>query len=73
MQDLVSIIIPYYKKKSFFQKTIDSVKKQSYKNYEIILIYDDKSKLDLLFVGVDSILFPELIPSILFSKALIFT
>jgi teichuronic acid biosynthesis glycosyltransferase TuaG len=50
MQDLVSIIIPYYKKKSFFQKTIDSVKKQSYKNYEIILIYDDKSKLDLLFV-----------------------
>ena len=50
MQELVSIIIPYYKKKSFFQKTIDSVKKQSYKNFEIILVYDDKSKLDLSFV-----------------------
>jgi teichuronic acid biosynthesis glycosyltransferase TuaG len=50
MQDLVSIIIPYYKKKSFFKKTIDSVKKQSYKNFEIILIYDDKNQSDLSFV-----------------------
>ena len=41
MNNLVSIIIPYYKKRSFFKKTIDSVKKQTYKNFEIILIYDD--------------------------------
>tara|TARA_B100000767_G_scaffold261207_1_gene272577 strand:- start:394 stop:1143 length:750 start_codon:yes stop_codon:yes gene_type:complete len=50
MNDLVSIIIPYYKKKFFFKKTIDSIKKQTYKNFEIILIYDDKDKSDLSFI-----------------------
>jgi len=46
----VSIIIPYYKKKFYFKKTISSVLKQTYKNYEVILIYDDKDKSDLAFV-----------------------
>jgi len=41
MSDLVSIIIPYYKKKKFFKKTIKSVLGQTHKNFEIILIYDD--------------------------------
>ena len=41
MKDLVSIIIPYFKKKFFFKETINSILNQSYKNYEIILIYDD--------------------------------
>ena len=50
MNDLVSIIIPYYKKKFFLKKTIDSIKKQTYKNFEIILIYDDKDKSDLSFI-----------------------
>ena len=50
MSDLISIIIPYYKKKIFFSKTIKSVLKQSYKNFEVILIYDDISKYDLEFV-----------------------
>ena len=51
MSDLVSIIIPYYKKKKFFKKTINSVINQSYKNFEIILIYDDVNKLDLKFIN----------------------
>ena len=46
----VSIIIPYYKKKNFFLKTIKSILKQSYKNYEIILIYDDLDLEELKFV-----------------------
>ena len=46
----VSIIIPYYKKKFYFKKTISSVLKQTYKNYEVILIYDDMDKSDLAFV-----------------------
>ena len=50
MPDLVSIIIPYYKKKYFFKKTINSILNQTYKNYEIIVIYDDSKKLDLPFV-----------------------
>ena len=50
MNPLISIIIPYYKKKKFFQKTIKSVLKQTYKNFEIILIYDDVDKTELPFV-----------------------
>ena len=50
MNNLVSIIIPYYKKRFFFKKTIDSVKKQTYKNFEIILIYDDDDNSDLSFI-----------------------
>ena len=51
MKDLISIIIPYYKKKKFFRKTITSVINQSYKNFEVILIYDDVNKLDLKFIN----------------------
>ena len=47
---LVSIIIPYYKKKFFFSKTISSAVNQSYKNIEIIIIYDDTSKEELKYV-----------------------
>ena len=50
MPDLVSIIIPYYKKKKIFKKTIKSVLKQTHKNFEIILIYDDVDKAELPFV-----------------------
>ena len=43
----VSIIINYYKKSFFFEKTINSILKQTYKNYEIIVIYDDNNKTEL--------------------------
>ena len=38
---LVSVIIPYYKKKKYFSKTINSVLAQTYRNIEIIIVYDD--------------------------------
>ena len=41
--DLVSIIIPYYKKKDFISLTIESILKQSYKNFEIIIINDEQT------------------------------
>ena len=47
---LVSIIIPYFKKKNYFISTINSILKQSYKNYEILIVYDDKDKDDLNFI-----------------------
>ena len=44
---LVSIIIPFYKKIDYFKKTYYSILKQSYKNIEIIIVYDDYNINDL--------------------------
>ena len=48
--DLVSVITPYYRKKNFIKESILSILNQSYKNLEIILIYDDFDKGDLSFI-----------------------
>lgn len=47
---VISVIIPYFRKKKYFQKTINSVLNQTFKKYEIIIIYDDKDKSDLGFI-----------------------
>tara|TARA_B100001996_G_scaffold360696_1_gene326881 strand:- start:653 stop:1423 length:771 start_codon:yes stop_codon:yes gene_type:complete len=47
---LVSVIIPYFRKKHFLKKTIKSIISQTYKNFEIILIYDDQNLDDLSYV-----------------------
>lgn len=44
---LISIIIPYYKKKSYIQQTLKSVLTQNYKNFEVLIIYDDNDKTEL--------------------------
>ena len=46
----ISIIIPYYQKKIFIEKTLKSILKQSYKNFEVIIIYDDTDKEDLIYI-----------------------
>jgi len=48
--DFISVIVPYHKKKIFFQDTINSIIKQTYVNYEIIVIYDDQDKSELKYV-----------------------
>ena len=47
---LISVIVPYFKKKLFILKTLNSILGQSYKNLEIILIYDDPNLSDLGFI-----------------------
>ena len=46
---LVSVIMPYFRKKRFIEKSINSILNQSYTNYEIIIIYDDEN-LDDFFI-----------------------
>ena len=44
MKTLVSIIIPFYDSFFFLNRAIKSVFKQTYKNYEIIIINDNPKK-----------------------------
>ncbi len=48
--DLVSVIIPYYKKRNFVRETLTSVTSQSYDNLEIIIVYDDTNLNDYEFL-----------------------
>ena len=48
--NLISIILPYYKKKFFISKTIKSILTQSHQNFELIIIYDDNDKKDLIYI-----------------------
>ena len=47
---LISIIIPYYKKKRYIKLTLQSILRQKYKNFEILIIYDDADTEDLLLL-----------------------
>ncbi|MFL2896026.1 MAG: glycosyltransferase family 2 protein [Candidatus Pelagibacter sp.] len=49
--DLVSVIIPYFRKKDTILISINSVLEQTYKNFEIIIVYDDQNKCDLNFIN----------------------
>ena len=48
--NLVSVIIPYFKKREYIKQCIQSVLKQNYKNFEIIIIYDGKDFSDLNYI-----------------------
>ncbi len=48
--DLVTVIIPYFKKKKFIKETLKSVLTQTYKKLEIIIIYDDEDQSDLKYI-----------------------
>ena len=48
--DLVSVIIPYYKSKKLIKKSVNSVLNQTYKNLEVIIIYDENTKKNLNFI-----------------------
>ena len=48
--DLISVIMPFYKKREYFVQSFFSAANQSYKNIEIIIIYDDDNIDDLEFI-----------------------
>ena len=45
---LISVIIPFYKKINYIEKTIHSILDQTYQNFEIIIIYDDSDLNELI-------------------------
>ncbi len=47
---LVSVIMPYFRKRRFIDKSINSILNQSYANYEIIIIYDDENLDDFFYL-----------------------
>ena len=48
---LVSIIMPYFKKRNYIKKSISSVINQTYQNFEIIIVYDDQNFDDFEFIN----------------------
>ena len=48
--DLVTVIIPYYKKKNYIVQSVESVINQTYRNLEIIIIYDNESDSELDYI-----------------------
>ena len=49
--DLISVIIPYFKKKKFIEEAVNSILNQSYTNIEILIVYDDKDVDDLNYLN----------------------
>ena len=47
----VTVIMPYFKKKSFFKEAYYSVLNQGIKNLEIIVIYDDEDHSDISYIN----------------------
>ena len=45
--ELISVIMPYFKKKHYIISSVNSVLSQSYRKFELIIIYDDKDKTEL--------------------------
>ena len=48
--NLVTIIIPYYQKIKYIEETINSVLNQTFKDFEVLVIYDDENKSDINFI-----------------------
>ncbi len=47
---LLTVILPYFKKKRFIKKTLESIIYQTFKNFELIIVYDQKDKSDLKYI-----------------------
>ena len=48
--DLISVVIPYFKKREYIKRCIQSVLRQNYNKFEIIIVYDGKDFSDLSYI-----------------------
>ena len=48
---LVSIILTYFNKRAFISKTLQTLKNQTYSNFEAIIIYDQEDLTDFNYIG----------------------
>ena len=48
---LVSVIIPYFNKKQYIKDAVNSVLNQTFKNFEVIIVYDDKNLIDYNYLS----------------------
>ena len=48
---LISIILTYFNKRNFISKTIKSLLDQTYKNFEVIIIYDQEDLEDYAYIS----------------------
>ena len=49
--DLVSVVIPYFKKREYIKRCIQSVLRQNYQKFEIIIVYDGEDFSDLAYIS----------------------
>ena len=47
---LISVVIPYFKKRKYIHNCIKSVLKQNHKKIEVIIVYDDENHEDLIYL-----------------------
>ena len=48
---LISIIMPYFKKKKYVKYSVLSVLNQTLKNFELIIVYDNETSDELKFIN----------------------
>ena len=48
---LISIIMPYFRKKKYVKFSVKSILNQSYKNFELLIVYDDYKFNDLALIN----------------------
>ena len=48
--EIISVIMPYHKKRHYVKESVKSILDQTYKNFEILIIYDDEDKSDLNYI-----------------------
>ena len=47
---LISVVIPYFKKRKYINSCIKSILKQNHKKIEVIIVYDDENREDLTYL-----------------------